>query len=149
MAYLFGDILAVSHLDLAIIWRGALLILILVMWRWFPLLNVTLNEDLSYASGFNPKREKFLITLSIGLTVAVVIKVVGVLLIVAMLIIPAAAAQTLAQTPEAMAVIATIIGAASAVLGLRTAFVLDTPARAINSVCRGSFFYYGHICWDF
>ena len=145
MAYLFGDILAVSHLDLAIIWRGALLILILVMWRWFPLLN----EDLSYASGFNPKREKLIITLSIGLTVAVVIKVVGVLLIVAMLIIPAAAAQTLARTPEAMAVIATIIGAASAVLGLRTAFVLDTPARAINSVCRGSFFYYGHICWDF
>ena len=120
-----------------------------LVWRWFPLLNVTLNEDLSYASGFNPKREKFLITLSIGLTVAVVIKVVGVLLIVAMLIIPAAAAQTLAQTPEAMAVIAMIIGAASAVLGLRTAFVLDTPARAINSVCRGSFFYYDHICWDF
>ena len=140
MAYLFGDILAVSHLDLAIIWGGALLILILVMWRWFPLLTVTLNEDLSYASGFNPRREKLLITLSLGLTVAVAIKVVGVLLIVAMLIIPAAAARNLARTPEAMAVIATIIGAASAVLGLRTAFVLDTPAGP-SIVCVAAAFF--------
>ena len=140
MAYLFGDILAVSHLDLAIIWGGALLILILVMWRWSPLLTVTLNEDLSYANGFNPKREKLLITLSLGLTVAVAVKVVGVLLIVAMLIIPAAAARTLARTPEAMAVIASIIGAASAILGLRAAFVLDTPAGP-SIVCIAAIFF--------
>ena len=58
MAYLFGDILAVSRLDIAIIWGGALLVVALVAWRWSPLLITTLNEELAYASGLNPNREK-------------------------------------------------------------------------------------------
>ncbi|MEL7115572.1 MAG: metal ABC transporter permease, partial [Pseudomonadota bacterium] len=52
----------------------------------------------------------------------------GVLLIAAMLIIPAAAARGLARTPEAMAMIAAGIGAFSAGVGLRAAYVFDTPA---------------------
>jgi zinc transport system permease protein len=60
--------------------------------------------------------------------VAVAIKVVGVLLIAAMLIIPAAAARPLSRTPEAMALIGAATGAASAVIGLRAAYLLDTPA---------------------
>ena len=97
-------------------------------WRWSPLLSATLNEELSYAGGFDPRREKLVLTLALAVTVAVAIKVVGVLLIAAMLIIPAAAARCLARTPEAMAMIAGAIGAASAVLGLRSAYFLDTPA---------------------
>ena len=128
MAYLFGDILAVSRIDLLIIWGGAALVLGLIAWRWSSLLIATLNEELAYASGLNPKRERLILTLSLGIMVAVAIKVVGALLIVAMLIIPTAAARGLARTPEAMAVIAALIGAVSAVVGLRTAYVLDTPA---------------------
>lgn len=127
-AYLFGDILAVSRADLAVIWGGAALVVALVAWRWSPLLCATLNEELAYAGGFDPKREKLILTLALAVTVAVAIKVVGVLLIVAMLIIPAAAARSLARSPEAMAMIAGAIGAASAVLGLRSAYLLDTPA---------------------
>ena len=56
------------------------------------------------------------------------IKVVGVLLIAAMLIIPAAAARPLARTPEGMALIAAVLGAVSVVAGLRAAYLLDTPA---------------------
>lgn len=128
MAYLFGDILAVSRADLAVIWGGAALVVGLIAWRWSPLLTATLNEELAYASGHNPKREQFILTVSLAITVAVAIKVVGVLLIAAMLIIPAAAARNLARTPEAMAVIAALIGAVSSVVGLRAAYVLDTPA---------------------
>ena len=67
MAYLFGDILAVSRLDIAIIWGGALLVVALVAWRWSPLLITTLNEELAYASGLNPNREKLILTVSLGL----------------------------------------------------------------------------------
>lgn len=128
MAYLFGDILAVSRIDLAVIWGGAVLVVALVAWRWSALLTATLNEELAYASGLNPRREQLILTLALAVTVAVAIKVVGVLLIVAMLIIPAAAARGLARTPEAMAVIAAVIGAFSAVAGLRGAYMFDTPA---------------------
>jgi zinc transport system permease protein len=128
MAYLFGDILAVSRSDLMVIWGGALLVILLICWRWSALLTSTLNEDLAYASGINPKREQLVLTIALAVTVAVAIKVVGVLLIAAMLIIPAAAARPVSRTPEGMAVIAGLIGTLSAVVGLRAAYVFDTPA---------------------
>jgi zinc transport system permease protein len=128
MAYLFGDILAVSRGDLAVIWGGALLVMLLICWRWSALLTSTLSEDLAYASGINPKREQLALTIALAVTVAVAIKVIGVLLIAAMLIIPAAAARPLSRTPEGMAVIAGLIGTLSAVVGLRAAYIFDTPA---------------------
>ncbi|QCO55141.1 hypothetical protein EOK75_04740 [Pseudorhodobacter turbinis] len=128
MAYLFGDILAVSRVDLAVIWGGAALVVVLIWWRWSALLTATLNEDLAYACGIDPKREQLVLTLALAVTVAVAIKVVGVLLIAALLIIPAAAARSLSRTPEGMAVVAACIGGASTIVGLRSAYVLDTPA---------------------
>ena len=98
------------------------------MRRWSALLTATLNEELAWASGIDPKREQLVLTLSLAITVAVAIKVVGVLLIAAMLIVPAAAARPLARTPEAMALIAAGIGSAAVLIGLRGAYVFDTPA---------------------
>ena len=92
MAYLFGDILAVSRGDLLVIWCGAALTVLLLSWSWSALLTSTLNEYLAYASGIDPKREQLVLTLALAITVAVAIKVVGVLLIAAMLIIHVAVA---------------------------------------------------------
>ena len=128
MAYLFGDILAVSRIDLAVIWGGAAVVVGLIGWRWSRLLTATLSPDMAHASGIDPRREQLILTLALAITVAVAIKVVGVLLIAAMLIVPAAAARPLARTPEAMALIAAAIGSAAALLGLRGAYALDTPA---------------------
>jgi zinc transport system permease protein len=127
MAYLFGDILSVGTSDLAVIWGGAALVLALVAWRWQALLISTISPDLAYADGIDPKREQLVLSLALALVVAVAIKVVGVLLIAAMLIVPAAAARPLAQTPERMALIAGLIGTVSALGGLGLSFRLDTP----------------------
>lgn len=140
MAYLFGDILAVSRSDLLVIWGGALAVIGLVTWRWSALLTSTLNEELAYASNFNPKREQLVLTLALAITVAVAIKVVGVLLIAALLIIPAAAARGLARTPESMAFIAAIIGSLSTVAGLQSAYIFDTPAGP-SIVCVSAVFF--------
>ena len=147
MAYLFGDILAVSRTDLAVIWGGAVVVVALIAWRWSALLTATLNEELAYAAGLNPRGEQLILTLALAITVAVAIKVVGVLLIAAMLIIPAAAARGLARTPEAMAVIAAAIGAFSAVAGLRGAYIFDTPAGpsivCVAAICFAIFGAFG------
>ncbi|MEX0309603.1 MAG: metal ABC transporter permease, partial [Tateyamaria sp.] len=142
MAYLFGDILAVSRTDLLVIWGGACLVVGLIAWRWSALLTATLNDELAYAGGLDPRREQLILTLALAITVAVAIKVVGVLLIAAMLIIPAAAARTLSRTPEAMAVIAAGIGAFAAVSGLRMAYILDTPAGP-SIVCVAAVLFLG------
>lgn len=140
MAYLFGDILSVSKSDLMVIWGGAALVIALMTFRWSPLLAATLNADLAMASGINPKREQLILTVCLAVVVAVAIKVVGVLLIVAMLIIPAAGARPLARNPESMAVIAAVFGALSAILGLRMSLIYDTPAGpSIVCVAAGLF----------
>jgi len=131
-ALAFG-LVAVSFLsgiriDLMVIWGGAFLVIGLISWRWTGLLTSTLSEELAYASGFDPRRERLILTIALAITVAVAIKVVGVLLIAAMLIIPAAAARPLSRTPEQMVIIAAAIGSISAVVGLQAAYSLDSPA---------------------
>jgi zinc transport system permease protein len=127
-AWLFGDILAVDTGDLALIW-GAAGLAGLVLWLgWSRLLNSTINEELAWAEGGNPERDRLLLTLALALLVAAALKVVGALLITAMLILPAAAARPLAKTPEAMVLAAALIGAVSALGGLRLAWIADTPA---------------------
>ncbi|MBQ0803595.1 MULTISPECIES: iron chelate uptake ABC transporter family permease subunit [unclassified Sulfitobacter] len=126
-AYLFGEILAVTKGDLAVIWGGAAVSIALLVWRWQALLSATLNPDLATASGLNPKREQLILTLALALTVAVALKVVGALLIAAMLIIPAAAARPFSRTPETMAIMAAIIGMIATLGGLAASFAFDTP----------------------
>jgi zinc transport system permease protein len=127
-SYLFGDILAVTRSDLAFIWAGAGLVLVLLIWRWQALLTATLNADLAHASGINPDRERLVLTLALAVVVAVALKVVGALLIAAMLIIPAAAARALARTPEAMAALAALFGALATLAGLVLSLWQDSPA---------------------
>lgn len=127
-AYLFGDILAVSRMDLAIIVSGSVLVLGLILWRWSALLTATLNEDLAHASGLSPARERMVLTLSLAVVVAVALKIVGALLIAAMLIVPAAAARNLARTPEVMALCAVAIGGVSVWGGLQLSLWQDTPS---------------------
>ena len=127
-AYLFGDILVVSRTDLALIWGGAAVVLGLLIWRWQALLTATLSEELAHAAGLNPDRERLVLTVALAVVVAVSLKVVGALLIAAMLIIPAAAARALARTPEAMAVMAVAIGGLAAFAGLQLSLWQDTDA---------------------
>lgn len=138
--YLFGDILAVSRGDLGLIWGGAALVLGLIAWRWQALLTTTLNEDLAHASGLNPGRERLVLVLALALTVALALKIVGALLIAAMLIVPAAAARGLVRSPEAMALGAIAIGAASALAGLQLSLWQDTPAGPSIIVAAAAFF---------
>lgn len=127
MAYLFGDILAVSTNDLAVIWGGSLIVLLLIGCRWSALLTATLSQDLAWASGIDPRREQLVLTVALAVVVAVAIKVVGVLLIAALLIVPAATARPFSRLPETMVVVAAVIGAFSAIGGLQAAYYLDTP----------------------
>lgn len=140
MSFLFGDILAVDRTDLAVIWAGAALVVGLLIWRWSALLLSTLNAELARAAGIDARREQLILTLALAVVVAVAIKVVGALLIAALLIIPAAAARPLADTPERMALVAAGIGAVAALGGLWLAWELDTPAGpSIVCVAAGVF----------
>ena len=144
-AYLFGDILAVSLSDLAIIWAGAALVLLLLILYWQRLLTATISMDIAIASKECPQCIRLALNLALALTVALSIKVVGALLISAMLIIPAAAARGWARGPEAMAAISVLTGWAAVLAGLSLSWWFDLPGGPAIVLSAGAIFAIGQI----
>ena len=128
MSYLFGDILSVGEADIDIIWGGGILVILALIKLWRPLLAATVNPELAEAEGLEPEKARLAFMLLMALVIAIAIKVVGILLVTAMLIIPAAAARRLSRSPEIMAVMASVIGAVAVVLGLVFSLRFDTPS---------------------
>jgi zinc transport system permease protein len=128
MAYLFGDILAVSQSDVIWIWAGAAFVASAVTLLWRPLVALTVNEDIARAEGVAGRFIELAFVVLIAVVVAIAMKVVGILLITAMLIIPPATARHIARTPEQMAVLAILTGCLSTILGLASSYNWDTPA---------------------
>ena len=128
IAFLFGDILAVSSIDIALIWGGGLFVLVAMAWLWRPLLAATVNAELAEAEGLQPERARLFFMLLMAVVIAIAMKIVGIMLITSLLIIPAAAARRFSATPEIMAVLASVIGAAAVVGGLFGSLTYDTPS---------------------
>ena len=128
LGFLFGDILATTKADLAIIWCGGLAVLITLIKIWRPLFAATVSYELATAEGTRPDFTNIIFTVLLAAVIAVSMKIVGVLLITALLIIPAAAARRFSASPEQMAFIAVIIGSCSVWLGLWGSLEWDTPA---------------------
>ena len=128
MGFLFGDILAVTPFDVAIIWVGGLCVLVVLSLIWRSLFAATVNLELAQAEGLKPERANVIFMLLMAVVIAISMKIVGVLLITALLIIPAAAARRFATGPEQMAILAVLIGAAAVLGGLFGSLEWDTPA---------------------
>ena len=128
MGLLFGDILAVSKQDVAIVYLGGAVVLTAIAWLWRPLLAATVSEELAEAEGLAPRRAQIAFMLLMAATIAIAMKIVGILLITALLVIPAATARRLSATPEQMAVIAALIGMVAVIGGLFGSLAYDTPS---------------------
>ena len=137
MAYLFGDLLAVGRLDLLWIYLGGAASLVLLVRIWRPLLAVTVHEDLAAAEGIAVERTRLLYTLLLAAVIAIAMKIVGILLIISLLIIPAAAARNISRTPERMAIVAVLFGIISVAVGLGASLQWDTPSGP--SIVLGAF----------
>ncbi len=125
---LFGDILSVSVNDLAIIYGGSFVVLIILAMIWRPLFAQTVSPDLARAEGIKGAQANLIFILLFAGVIAITMKVVGVLLITALLLIPAATARRFAPGPESMAITASVIGMLSVVLGLFGSLEFDTPS---------------------
>jgi zinc transport system permease protein len=128
MGFLFGDILAVSVADIVAIYAGGALVLAVLASIWTPLFAATISRELAEAEGLKPDRANLVFMILLATVIAISMKIVGVLLITAMLIIPAATARRLAGGPEQMAVIAALVGVVAVVAGLFGSLEWDTPS---------------------
>ncbi len=128
MGYLFGDILAVSVGDVAWIYGGGALALIALLVLWRPLLALTVSEELAQVDGVNVAATQLGFMLLVALVISVAMKIVGILLITALLILPAAIARRFARSPEAMAVGSALVGAIAVCGGIGASLRWDLPA---------------------
>lgn len=128
IGYLFGDVLAITSRDLMWIYGGGAVLLGATYLLWEPLLRIAVHADLAAAEGINAGRVRALFILLFAVAIAFAVKVAGMLLAIAFLIVPAAAARPLAQTPERMVVLAAITGIVAALAGILVSFQADVPA---------------------
>lgn len=128
MTYLFGDILATTKMDVAIIYLGGIAVLLVLAFLWRPLLSATVHEELAFVEGVPVTAVNLAFMLLLAVVVALAMKVVGILLVTSLIIIPAAAARPLSRTPERMAALAGVIGCMAVAGGLWGSVAFDTPS---------------------
>lgn len=141
LAYLFGDILALAPADLLWIYLGGAGAVAGLACLWRPLLALTVHEDLARVEGVPVALVDWGFMALLALAVALLMKVVGLLLVTALLIVPAAAARRFAATPEGMAVGAAAAGCLAVASGLAASWRWDTPAGPAIVVAAVAIFF--------
>lgn len=128
--YLFGSVLAVTAEDLRLSLLLGAVVLLTVGLFYKELLFITFDQEMARVSGL-PAGALYVLLLSLmALTIVLSIKVVGIILVSALVVIPAAAAYQLTEDFRRMMVLAVLIGNLSAIAGLFLSYVLDTPSGA-------------------
>jgi ABC-type Mn2+/Zn2+ transport system permease subunit len=141
LGYLFGNILLVRDADLilAAVLVGATLLITLVLFK--ELLFISVDEETARASGLPAARLRYLLLTLLAVTIVSAIKVVGIVLVSAFLVIPAATAQIVAPSMRAMMGLSVAFALVSVVGGLWIAWVMDLPSgAAIVLLAAGIFF---------
>lgn len=125
--FLFGDILAVSWPD---VWSAAGLLAIVsagVFLRFSSLTLLTANEEIAYVSGISVRQMNYAFVLVLTLTVALTIRLLGIMLVTSLLVIPAAAARNISRNLRQQIVCSVVIGLVSGFAGTAAAYQLNIP----------------------
>jgi len=124
-ALLFGDLLSLEWTDVIQIYVVSTVIISVIYFLWDRLLMVTISSEVAAAEGIPSNTIHLIFLLIMALTIAISMKVVGILLITSLLIIPAATARRLSRSPESMAILASFNGSLSVLGGLTASWLFD------------------------
>jgi zinc transport system permease protein len=140
-AYLFGSIIAVSTSDLYIS-LGLLVITLMTLFRhWSRWAYATFDTELAIADRLPVSKDNYLLSALIALSIVVSVKLVGIVLISAFLVLPSASARLISKTFFAMTVISIIFGVFSSIVGLILSVLLDIPSGATIILTQALLFF--------
>ncbi len=145
MAYLFGDLLAVDQSDLLLMYASVVIILVVFSQLLSPLISISVNEELARVDGVAVEKVRFIFMLLLALVIAVALKVVGILLITALLIIPAATARLYSKSPKQMVLVSVLLAIIAVVLGLAASLAWDFPTGPAIVVSAALLFFVSRI----
>ena len=139
-SFLFGNVLAITPGDLVALVILGLGVIGVVALLWKELLYATFDPLGAAASGIRVDLLEYLFLTLVALTIVVSLQAVGIILVVAMLITPAATAQLLAVRFVRLMVVAAVVGIASALVGLYLSYWLDVASGATIVLVETGFF---------
>jgi zinc transport system permease protein len=137
---LFGSILGVGQLDLAVIAGVALLTVIFMVPMWKRLAYMTFDAELAQTDGLKVRALEYLLFALAAVVVVASIKVVGVILVAAYLVIPAAAARLVSRSLFSMTLFSILLSLVSTVFGLVGSFFLDVPSGSTIILTQAALF---------
>lgn len=127
LSYLFGDILAVSSKDLYIILGLAVFSIVLMYFIFNETTIISFDEDWAKVSGIRVKYLNYLFVLLLSLIVVISIKIVGIILVSALVIIPGAAAINIAKNLRETFIYSILIGVLGELVGIIASYFLNIP----------------------
>jgi len=139
-SYLFGNILAISRTEVIISLSLSLILIAIVILYYEELLSITFNEESAKTTGIKTSHINNILVLLIALTVVLAMKVVGIMLISALLILPPVTALQISRSFKATIIISALSGILSVISGIFVSFALNLPAGATIVIINFVFF---------
>ncbi len=139
-SYLFGNILAISNIEVVLSVILSLVVLIVIYFFYWDLFSATFDEEYARTTGIKTKSINTILTLLTAVTVVLSVKMVGIMLVSALLILPAATALQLSQSFKKAILVGGIIALFSVFLGISFSFFLDLPTGATIVMVNTLFF---------
>ncbi len=130
MGYLFGDILAISPVEVCLSIALALMVTVLILINYHQLLYMTFDRETALVAGVRVSSLDKILVILTAITVVLGLRIVGLLLVSALTVIPAASALLLARSFRQTLVLSSIFSLVSIVAGIILAYLLDLPASA-------------------
>jgi zinc transport system permease protein len=138
MSYLFGNILMVPRQDLYLMAALDAIILLIVLLFYKQFLSVSLDEEFARLRGINVDFYYLLLLVMVALTVVILIQVVGLILVIALLTLPAAIARMYLRSLVTIMMLATALGIVFTSGGLALSYAPDLPAGATMILLAGA-----------
>jgi zinc transport system permease protein len=138
--YLFGEILAIDTFEVGFSVGLALIVVSIIILNYHRFMYMTFDRESAKVSGVPVQRLDVLLTVLTAVTVVLGMKIVGLLLVAALLVIPAAAGLLIASNFKQAIVLSALVSLLSVIFGLILAFTLDFPASG-TIVCLSFLFF--------
>lgn len=138
--FLFGSILSIRNSDLVV--AGIVVLALAVTARlWGRWAYATFDRELAQADRLRPARDDYVLVVSIAVTVVIGVKLVGIVLLAAFLVVPAASARLVSGTLARMTAVAALYALAAVVSGLVLSYAFDIPSGAMIILVQAALFF--------
>jgi zinc transport system permease protein len=140
LSYLFGNILSVTDSEVTMSVGLSLIVLLTIIFRYGQLLSMSFDEEFARTSGIRTDRINSLLAILTAVTVVLAMKLVGIMLTSALLILPAVSAFQIARSFKGTIVLAAAVAVVSVWLGIFVSFAANLPTGATIVLLNFCFF---------